>query len=254
MNKLNSFGKCGFSHFLLTWEEGASDLWEAFFKGKGETTDKHIGAHDSLVLSVENDATTVLVLVRSDELIIHDRKRAVVFVPASFLFHELMVLRFDVANHTFNITLVILAALNLQTWFNQLNHCLQNQILKRVQISRPVISPLVLQLIFHCQLDFVKAVVSFLHFEELGCQDLLRPLNIKLKLTLLYSLVLIRLMLLSSLENHLISLLLEVSLSNDFYLKCFFMSILPQHSLHLKRSLSQSNIGSLCFKVAFHFC
>jgi hypothetical protein len=59
------------SDFFSSGEQSISNLWKALFKGELKATGKHVGAHDTLVRRVHDDATAVLIL-SLNEAILHD--------------------------------------------------------------------------------------------------------------------------------------------------------------------------------------
>ena len=62
------------SDFFYVREESNSNLWKTFLEGEPEATQKHVRAHNPVVLCVQNDASAILVLLFSDEFAVEDQE------------------------------------------------------------------------------------------------------------------------------------------------------------------------------------
>lgn len=219
---------------------------ETLLKREFQSATQHVWAHNLFVLSIQNNATAALIMLIKDVSLRHDRKAAIVLVPARLRLHERSILLFGVFEHFLYVAFIFFSAANDKRRFEEFNHGLQDQIFQSSKITSPILSSHLLESDLHFRLNLLDAIVSFIHFDKLGLQNLLRSLDVKIKLALLQSVILIGLMFLASLHDHLVPLFFETSLSQDLDLECFLVGILSEHSLHFKGALAKSHVGTTC--------
>ena len=127
-----------FSLFLWFWlhrEECLSDGWQILLECEIKSIDKHVWDDSSLVFSIKNDSATSLVYIICKIVAFHYSKGAVILVSFGLLKHIAMILLLKLCDETLNVSFVFLSASDFETWFEEFDHRLQNEILNRFKIS-----------------------------------------------------------------------------------------------------------------------
>lgn len=201
---------------------------------KIESCDDSVGADDCAISGVEHHSAAAFVLVIGQEVVLQYDQSAVVLFSACLVLHERVILLLDIICHFLDVSYVFFSTFNLQSWFQQLDHSLQDNLLDGAKVSWSVFCHLLLQSLLHELASFDQAIVALLHLSQSRRVDFLGSFDVKVLIKLIYFFILFLLKLLSSFENDLSFLFLKCTLSKDLDFKCFLMRILSEHSFHLK--------------------
>lgn len=166
------------SNFFLRGEESTSDLRETLLKSELQSAAQHVWADNLFVLGVHDYASATIVMLVQDVSLLHDRQFAVILVSARLARHECSVLFFEIIRHLLYVFFIFFSAANNKRRFKEFNHGLQDQVFQSSEITSPISGSHLLESDLHLFPNLLDAVVSLLHLNQFGLQNLLRSLDV----------------------------------------------------------------------------